>query len=65
MGKKLNLSDDDWAQVTAYLDGEVDEKIARTLEVNATVTIDIPATRARAMNHAIEISCARGNLLRI
>src|SRR5690242_13523120 len=32
MSKRANLSDDDWAQVTAYLDGELEGGAARSVE---------------------------------
>ena len=32
MSKRVNLNDDDWAEVTAYLDGELDGGAARSVE---------------------------------
>ena len=41
------------------------EKIARAVEINATINIDISAARARAMNDRIEISFVRVDLFRV
>jgi hypothetical protein len=45
MAKQPNLSSDDWADLTAYLDGELDGKTARSVE--AKLNRD-PAVRAEA-----------------
>ena len=47
MRKRAKLSDDDWAEVTAYLDGELDGKAARSMEAklnrDATVRAEVEA----------------------
>src|SRR6266436_275788 len=45
MSKPPNLNNDEWAELTAYLDGELDGKSARSLE--ARMNRD-PAIRAEA-----------------
>src|SRR5437879_4627701 len=45
MGKRPDLSDDDWAELTAYLDGELDKKSARTMEAKLNAN---PTMRAEA-----------------
>jgi anti-sigma factor RsiW len=45
MGKRPDLSDDDWAELTAYLDGELDKKSARTMESKLNAN---PSMRAEA-----------------
>src|SRR6266487_439951 len=41
------------------------EKIARTLQINAPVKIDIATARTCAMNHGIESSFLRAHLIRL